>query len=90
MDKLAWQTFHNGGVKRYLFKAGVIDFGLCGGLLFLSLLYIGNIGYKLNEFDIYEMLTGYLIYLPLPMVIGVFLSFLNWIHYEEKYNMPKY
>ncbi len=54
-------------------RVGLFQIGLGVGILVFLLIYLADIGYNLNDFELLVFITEYLKGLPVTMILGVFI-----------------
>lgn len=85
MNADQWKAIRGRGLRAYLLRTGLRHIGIEAGFIFVFLKYVSGLWPQLSRFSMHDFLSGYLIWWPLSMLLGVGSALLIWMHFDSKY-----
>lgn len=85
MTKERWTEVRSKGFWRYALYEGILQLGVIGGCLVLAVKYFADRGFSLKAMSFSEFVMGYLVWMPLALIVGFLAAGFIWLSFEEKF-----
>jgi len=84
-NKESWEKAKRKGIRLYLINVGIKLFGVYVGAGILLLYYLKSLRFDYSQFNMVYFVKNYLAWMPLSILIGIFIAGFSWFYNDEKF-----